>query len=571
MIQSSQDKEKRESTSIILTSESFYRNILSFSSLAKILFLGILGIIVYFLLSYVEIFVNSNYFPIIIVLIIIMLFVLWLSIVYTFFSITATKLELTVVKKIFTLLLIMGALTAYFAVVINNKALIFASVVSSFLEQFGIVTNTIPYVQFNFYVFVIPIMEEVAKIFPIIILLGNYTQFIFRKERIQTRLTPSLRTFVLYGAFFGVWFDLFEQFFHYSNLLADNISSQSIVNSLIYTRSVYPLHCVTTMIASLGLGIVFINRRNLRKRLQVFLFILFILLAACLHGLWNYYSISQLDSPSQFAALTTIGITSIGVFAVFVMFLLLYKPKLCGSCNTEHASGSCVELNYDLEEISKNLSKKRKIIPLLQNSYDMIMCSQCQNKTFNGYFCLNCWSFPKLQCNNCNQVLPSYTRICWSCGTDVPTLYAKMTSSSPSFYVNLSVGLTRILGAGMFISFIFAFATLRETIFSIGSLSSMGYIILLLGIILSLIVTIIWYAYSDNKVKSMISSMNLISIAAISIIITGLYLSVFAFLMIITVAQIVMGLIGLTCILLIITASVFYLLKIVKGARLIII
>jgi hypothetical protein len=146
-----------------------------------------------------------------------------------------------------------------------------------------------------------------------------------------------------------------------------------------------------------------------------------------------------------------------------------------------------------------------------------------------------------------------------------------MTSSSPSFYVNLSVGLTRILGAGMFISFIFSFATLRETIFTIGSLSSMGNIILLLGVILSLLVTIIWYAYSDNKVKSMISSMNLISIAAISIIITGLYLSVFAFLMIITVAQIVMGLIGLFCILLITTVSVIYLLKIMKGARLIII
>ncbi|MHA1953261.1 MAG: PrsW family glutamic-type intramembrane protease, partial [Candidatus Heimdallarchaeaceae archaeon] len=373
------------------------------------------------------------------------------------------------------------------------------------------------------------------------------------------------------GAFFGVWFDLFEQFFHYSNLLADNISSQSIVNSLIYTRSVYPLHCVTTMIASLGLGIVFINRRNLKKGLQVLISTIFILLATCLHGLWNYYSISQLDPSSQFATLTTIGITSIGVFAVFVMFLLLYKPKICESCNTEHASGSCVELSYDLEEISKILSKKRKIIPLLQNSHDMIMCSQCQNKTFNGNFCINCWSFPKLQCNNCNQVLPSYTRICWSCGTEVPTLYTKMTSSSPSFYVNLSVGLTRILGAGMFISFIFSFATLRETIFTIGSLSSMGNIILLLGVILSLLVTIIWYAYSDNKVKSMISSMNLISIAAISIIITGLYLSVFAFLMIITVAQIVMGLIGLFCILLITTVSVIYLLKIMKGARLIII
>ncbi|MHA1952994.1 MAG: hypothetical protein ACW96U_03510, partial [Candidatus Heimdallarchaeaceae archaeon] len=201
MIQSSQDKEKSEPTSIFLTSGSSYRNILSFSSLAKFLFLGILGVIAYFLLSYVEIFVNSNYFPIIIVLIIVILFVLWLSVVYTFFSITATKLELTVVKKIFTLLLIMGALTAYFAVVINNKALIFSSVVSSFLEQFGIVTNAIPYVQFSLYVFVIPILEEVAKIFPIIILLGNYTQFISKKKRIQTRLTPSLRTFVLYGAF----------------------------------------------------------------------------------------------------------------------------------------------------------------------------------------------------------------------------------------------------------------------------------------------------------------------------------------------------------------------------------
>ena len=115
MIQSSQDKEKREPTSIILLSESSYRNILSFSSLAKFLFLGILGVIVYFLLSYVDFFINSTYFPIIIVLIIVTLFILWLSVVYTFFSITATKIELTVVKKIFTLLLIMGALTAYFA------------------------------------------------------------------------------------------------------------------------------------------------------------------------------------------------------------------------------------------------------------------------------------------------------------------------------------------------------------------------------------------------------------------------------------------------------------------------
>jgi RsiW-degrading membrane proteinase PrsW (M82 family) len=570
MIQSSQSKEKKGSNSLNLVSDTSYKNILSFSTSAKLVFISILGVFIYFLLTSVERYVNSDYFSIFIVLIILTLFFLWLAVVYIFFSMTASTLELTVTKKIFTLLLIMGALTAYFAVVINNKALIFASVVSSFFEQFGIVSNTIPYVQFNFYVFIIPVIEEVAKIFPLIVLLGNYAQFTFQKKRIQTRLTPSLRMFVLYGAFFGVWFDLFEQFFHFSNLLADNVPPQSIVNTLIYTRSVFPLHCVTTMIASLGLGIVFINRKNLRKRFQVFLFILFVLLSACLHGLWNYYSISQLDPSSTYAALSTIGYVSIGIYAIFVMFLLLYKPKICESCNTEHASGSCIELNNNIEEISKTLTKRKKITPLLQNSHDMILCSECQNKTYNGYFCINCWSFPKLQCNNCNQILPSYTRICWSCGTEVPTLYTKMTSSSPSLHVSLSVGLTRILGAGMFVSFIFAFASLRQTIFTIGSLSSMGYIILLLGIILSLLVTIMWYAYSSNRVKSMISSMNLISIAAIAIIITGLYLSVFAFLMIITVAQIVMGLIGLTCVLLIITLCVLYLLKIIKGARLIV-
>ena len=571
MIQLSHAKEERASTSLLLARGSFYKNLFSFSTLAKFVFLAILGVIVYFLLTNIEQYADSNYFQIMIIMIIIVLFILWLSVIYIFFSITATKLELTVMKKVFTLLLIMGALTAYFAVVINNKALIFSSVVTNFLEQFGIVSNAFTYVQFNFYVFVLPLLEEIAKIFPLIILLGNYTQFIFKKKRIQTRLTPSVRTFILYGGFFGVWFDLFEQFFHFSNLLADNTSSQSIINSLIYTRSIYPLHCVTTMIASLGLGIVFINRKQLKRRFQVILFCIFVLLAACLHGLWNYYSISQLSSQTKFRILSTLGIISIGIFAVFAIFLLLYKPKFCNECNTEHASGNCIDLEQDIIEISKNLSKKRKITPLLQNSHDFILCPECQNKSYNGHFCINCWSFPKLQCNNCNQVLPSYTRVCWSCGTEVPTLYKKMTSSSPPFYVNLSIGLTRIIGAGMFVSFIFTFATLRGTIFSVTSLSSMGYILLLLGIILSFLITMAWYGYKDNRVKSMISSLNIISIVAISIIITGLYISVFAFLMIITIAQIVMGLIGLVCILLILTACVFYLLKVVKGARLILV
>jgi RsiW-degrading membrane proteinase PrsW (M82 family) len=524
----------------------------------------ILAALVYVLLSLIDRYVDSSYLPILVVLIILSFFVLWISGVYIFFSITNTEVEIKTVRKIISLLIVMGVLSAYFAMVINHKALVFTT------DVYFLLGNSNLSVYQILYIYIIPIIEEVAKIFPVIILIGNYIQLKKADGSIHSRLTPSFRSIILYGAFFGAWFDFFEQFYKYSEFLAAGYSNSEIIALLVYSRSIFPLHMVMTMITAFGLGLSFVYREKLSRTFRILIFVAFLLLSSSLHGFWNYLSQPNLTFTYKEFFLRIMGLSSYALLAVFGLFLLIYVPKICSICNTEHLTKKCPDVYFNIIRINKQLAKKKDITPLYQESEDLIICSECQNLSFNGEFCFNCWSFPRLQCENCNQVVPAFTRTCWACGTETPTLYDKMTSSSPPFYVNISVGFTRILGVGMLISFIFAFTTLSRTIAQIGSLSSMGYTILLLGIMLAVFIIIFWYAFRNNKVRSMIGSMNILSIVAISIIVNALNLCVFAFLMIITGSNVIAALLSLIILGLLITVSVYYLSKVTRGARLIV-
>jgi len=565
MVYPSDMKKKKESTSQIEVKRlDFYKKVLSISTLLKLVFLMILTGLVYFLLFLVNSYANSTYLPILIVLTIASFFILWISGVYVFFSITNTEVEKKTVRKLISLLIVMGVLSAYFAMVINNKALIFTT------DVYFLLGNSNLSVYQILYVFIIPLIEEVAKIFPIIILIGNYVQLKKTDSRIHTRLTPSLRSIILYGAFFGAWFDFFEQLYKYSEYLSSGYSNSEIIALMVYSRSIFPLHMVMTMITAFGLGLSFVNRERLSKKIRTLIIVAFLLVSSSFHGFWNYLSQPDLNYALKGFFLRIMGMSSYALLALFILLLLVYVPKICSICNTEHMLKECPDANFNIKKMEKQLAKKKEITPLYQDSEDLILCSECQTLSYNGEYCSNCWSFPRLQCENCNQVVPAFTRTCWACGSETPTLYDKMTSSSPPFYVNVSVGFTRILGVGMLISFIFAFTTLSRTIATIGPLSSMGYTILLLGIILAVFITIFWYAFRDNKVRSMISSMNILSIVAISIIINALNLSVFAFLMIISGLNIISAILSLIIIILLIAASTYFLIKITKGARLIV-
>ncbi|MHA1397377.1 MAG: PrsW family glutamic-type intramembrane protease [Candidatus Heimdallarchaeaceae archaeon] len=554
-----QKKDRNYSDNIFSYSSMLFSSLFNSNTLVKFFIVIALGGALFTVLSFLERFQNSSYLPILVILILTLFFVFWIYLLFFSFSITATKIEKNTIRKIFPLLLVMSILSTYFAVVIENKMLNLVGTISSLFEQFNIVSVNVASIQLFFYVFVIPVIEEIGKIFPILILMGNYVKLKFKEKTVLAHLTPSHRVIVILGGFFGCWFDLFEQYLSYS-------ANSTSIDTLIFGRAIFPLHSVASMITAFGLAWVFVSKNRWRKVKQYLVFVIFLSISVLFHGLWNFYSIVDINLETRTSYLAMLGYVSYAFFVFFVFWILLRIPKLCPLCNTEHKGACFIEAEDETKEIMQKINKARYIKPLYEsNSSDSMVCSECQKPMYNGSFCLNCWSFPKLQCQNCNQVVPAFSRVCWSCGSEIPTLYDKMTSSSPPFYVSFSVGFTQILGAGMLVSFIFALISLPSTF------SYLGHTVFLLSIIVTVFISISWYYLGKNKVKSMLSSINVLSILALSVIIMSLYLMVFAILMIVSIVQIITGLVAFSCLIILSVVSIVYLKKVVKGARLIII
>ncbi len=551
-------KKKEADTPVeeLLIIEPIHKRILSFSTLAKVVSLVFLTVLAYFLVTIVTRYENSVYFPIVIILIITVFFILWVTCIYFLFSITSTQLETKLIKKLFSLLLVVGVLSPYFAVIIEKEFFILVTFTSGFFsssDSFPVVYQIIHNI---FFLLIIPIVEEIAKIFPIIILFGNYARLNLNAKRsIHTRLTPSFRIFVMFGGFFGAWFDLFEQFLLYSS------NPETAVDFLVPLRSIYPLHTVTTMLAATGLGLAFLYRNKLPKYTRIVICGLFLILSISFHSLWNFST----GEETILLISSLLGNLSYVLFGIFVLVIMLSVPSFCPKCFTQHIEKLCPDISSHSPPLKEDLEKMKNTEPLYDEKTNLMVCSQCRTPVYNGEFCLNCWSFPKIQCRNCNQVLPQFARVCWSCGTEVDALFEKMSSSSPPFFSSIAVGFTRFLAIGIFISFIFTFTTIEDTV------SFLGYSLFLLSIVIALFATVVWYRYKQHRVKSIISSINLLSIVAISLIVTSLYMIIFSVLLIITISLMVYGIIVMLCTLTLASASVYFLLKTSKGVRLIVI
>ncbi len=551
-------KKKKVDASVeeLLIIEPIHKRILNLSTLAKVVLLSILAVLAYFLVTFVTRYENSLFLPIIVILAITVFFILWVTCIYLLFGITSTQLETKLIKKLFSLLLVMGVLTPYFAVIIEKEFFILMTFTSGFFASSDSFPVIYQILHFIFSVFIIPIVEEIAKIFPIIILLGNYARVNLNAKRsIHTKLTPSFRIFIMLGGFFGAWFDLFEQFLLYSS------EPESALSFLLPLRSIYPLHTVTTMLAATGLGLAFLYRNKISKFKRIIIGILFLILSISFHSLWNFNT--EFNANMETISLI-LGNLSYALFGFFILVIMFSVPSFCPKCFTQHIEKECPDISSHTFPLKEDLEKMKNTEPLYDEKTNLMVCSQCRTPVFNGEFCMNCWSFPKIQCRNCNQVLPQFARVCWSCGTEVDALYEKMSSSSPPFYASIAVGFTRILAVGIFISFVFTFTSIEVTV------PFLGYALFLLSIIVAIFATVVSYRYKRNRVKSIISSINLLSIVAISIIVTSLYMIIFSVLLIITISLIGYGIIVLLCTLLLASASVYFLLKTSKGGRLIV-
>ena len=543
-------------SSIIVPNRHLYKRIANVSSLAKFTILAGICVFFYFLVYYLQVyFIYSRYFPIILIIAIFTGFGLWVTSAFAMFSITGTMVEKKLIRRIFPLLLILGILTAYLAMVIENKFLSLVTLIVNSPLFFGVESNLVYTQLINviFYVYVVPILEEFAKIFPVLVLMGNFVKLSSKDRNIVTSLTPSHRSIVLFGAFFGAWFDLFEQLLSYS------ITSDAIV--LITNRSVYPLHSVTTMITAFGLGWIFVHRKRMHKIVKIIFFIISLTLSSVFHGLWNS-NFWIVESPVN---LQILGYVSYGLFAFFLLWILLKVPKLCPKCYSEHSSVQCDVLETSFYELNTKFLKNKDIKEIYDETAELMRCSECQVIAYNGEFCLNCWSFPKLQCENCNQVIPAFSRNCWACGVEVPSLIDKMSSSSPPIYVNIAVGITRIIGMGLFVISIFVFVNASN------SLDFLGEVIFILGVILSISVAVFWQKQQSNRVKSTIVSLNVSAIMALIVIIMVIYMAVVAVLFLVTVVQIILGILSLLILISVAIGCAIFLAKIIGGTNLIVI
>ena len=571
MIRTSEEGVGESSSSIVVPSRFLYNRIFSLSSVGKLVLVGILIGIMYLPYSLLSYYAKSNYFSIVIIFVIILFFLVWISSLYFLFSITSTNIEKSVIGKIFPLLLVTASLTAYFAAVIENKAVLLIFSFKGILTSIGIPGVTYELANSVLYVSIIPLLEEFAKIFPLLILLGNYARISVGKKNIVTNLIPTHRTFVLLGAFYGAWFDLFEQFLSFSILsnpptgyFASALNNQEIIDILINTRTVFPLHSVTSMLLAFGVGFLFISRKNKKKLSSRIIFLLFLLVSVGFHAYWNY-NFQVFSEKFIISQLQLMGYVSYGIFGFFAIWILFKVPKICPSCYSEHRINDCEQYEGKTKIYEKKIKKKKSVGRLIDDSTRMMLCPECQYPLYNGQFCGNCWSFPKLQCENCNQVVPAFSRNCWACGSDVPTLHEKMGSSSPPLYMHFSVGFTRILGVGIIIIFAFVFSTIEN------SLHFLGNTIFLLSVIIALSVSIFWYRSSKNRVKSILASINITAIVAFSLLITTMYLSIFAVFLIISVYQIFFGLIGISLILLLDVLFIRFIIKAARGTNLIVI
>jgi len=551
-------KAKRvRSTESLANGDIGSKNIVT-GSFIVLFFLSVLSISITFALK--RLFENSIYKAAIAVLFIFSFFLLWLSVIILAFLQNSSTIEYWTFARLASLLFIMGILTTYLAIIIENKSLLFLEALSSLLDSLVIRFDNSTIVATTFYVGIIPIIEETIKLLPIIILLRSYIK-IDKEHSISYKLLPSLKTFILFGAITGGLFDLIEQFFILSKI------EEKLYPSLIFRRSVFPLHMMNSMVGAFGIGLLLYLRNSIsrekqitkKRKIYVLYLLAFMLLSFPLiyHALWNYFS--RINNAT---ILTFLGYISYPIYLIFTLFLIIHQTRHCNLCHTEHYSLLCpfVVSNIDISTICLKDAKKVEF----SKDTTLFSCPYCLLDQYNGDYCLHCWSFPKLECNNCHQVLPAFSRMCWSCGTEVESIYDKMLSNSPPPVASISVGVTRFL-SGLIVSlFILSIGSFSNT------LSSLGYTAFFI-VITSLFVTIVLWSYSKkNRSKAIIASVAITSAFLLMIVVYALYYLVVIILLLYLATFVIFALISLLCVVSIIFLAFVYFKKVSKEIQLII-
>ncbi|UJG40256.1 MAG: zinc ribbon domain-containing protein [Candidatus Heimdallarchaeum aukensis] len=474
------------------------------------------------------------------ILFIFAMFLLWSLTSSFFYFLNKTEHEVKIFVSTISLLIVMAILSTY--------------LISIMERIFILITSTKDKLMIIIYTaYIVPIIEEISKIFPILILFRHYIRYKNNEKLVTYRLIVSYRQFVFYSVLFGSCFGFFEHFFLFSSLF-----DYENIGDIAFLRIFYPLHPVTSGLLAIGIGYFLFVNSNVKKLKNWLIALPPIFLSLIFHILWNYNAYFNSLTILQY-----IGWAATGLFFI-ICISLLKKPKICGDCGIQHSEGECVKNPTFVLSLEKIVKKDTVVEKEYIVKEDYIMCPLCGVQAFDGEICHACNSWAKFQCSNCNQVVPPFARTCWSCGASLPTLQEKIRSTSPSLYMTLSVAITRIVSSTVLISLIIGLLNLKN------KLSYLGFTILLLSILIALSTSLIWYRINNKKIDSIIVSIVVTSSVFFTIVSMNLLLILLSMIQLIIIHNLVFGFFGIIFSSIVLYGIYRYLRAIFKGDSLIV-
>ena len=347
-----------------------------------------------------------------------------------------------------------------YLIVSANGAILLALVIN---DRFGailalVIPGNIELLVSIFVVIMVPIVEEVIKAMPLLILARG---FITERGKPERRIFRSPAIIALAGLISAGMFTLVETYLYIANegnLIILNQDEAWRRNALqVLIRSLAPLHYGTVGIFVIGLTIALYNQNAKILKFKDFsIAFLGLFGAVVLHALWNgtliFYASSNQDQVRLllFGVLpipnVIYGLASLGIMGVLFLVFIRGENKLCETCRNWHKPPFTIDAHA-----KTTIVKPSRINKLL--SRNLYKCNLCKVKLGKSGDCNNCLKTDFFTCRNCLYPLPAYLSVCWNCDFKIEPLYSKVFQFRENTINSVAIGLTFVFAGVYFIQF----------------------------------------------------------------------------------------------------------------------
>ncbi|MCG3217401.1 MAG: PrsW family intramembrane metalloprotease [Candidatus Heimdallarchaeota archaeon] len=431
-------------------------------------------------------------------------------------------------KLVFPYIMIMGLGVTFSALIMNSNLLYILEPISYVFEELGLNIDYVTFFEIGMVVVLGPLVEEIVKIVPIILLANSEVKRLIRDKETNELiarskiLIGSRRLFIFYGVITGTMFVIFETYFYIFVYTPDPFGQHLVVSYLqLSLRTYAPLHVFAAAIASMGVyHALEWNKSDNRFSFSLSKLLPFFMIAWIAHGFWNYQALyadipfpDKLGYPIFMPVFGTMGIVlNIGLFA---LWYISWKEQvdLCPRCGKQLVAKYC-PCEEEKVAVRPTLPRRAKI--------KEVNCRYCKEPLTNYSRCDKCgYKTALMACSICHAPLNLESEVCTQC--------LSPTTTATDFIYNRPYTMGNVIEIGIAGIIIAALLPLSINAFSVGTVSA-RYSFLILFMSLGFVPLAIGYwLYHYGKMKGfgliLIRSILFSVFASFSITLMGIGLS----------------------------------------------